>query len=296
MKTPTFIKMTTKNLDTLIPDIYALFDVEHSVDEENLKTFADNVAAAVKGRLETVQSWDRPTLRVSKLGTPDRKLWYELHDQNEPLENDSFKLSPENVMKFMYGDIIEELVLLLVKESGHTVEGEQGEVEIEGVIGHRDCIIDGITVDVKSTSKFAFQKFEKGTLHQDDPFGYIAQISSYCFADESPYGAFLAMNKETGQLALLKVHKIDMIHPPTRIKEVRQFLEKDEPPEAKCYEPVPMGKKGNMELARGCGWCPFKEKCWENANGGVGLRKFQYSNGVKYLTEVVDEPRVEELT
>ena len=204
----------TKELDNLIPDIHALFDKEHEVCEKNLETFATNCANIVKERLETVQSWDKPTLRVSKLGTPDRKLWYELNHPQDDDNPDLRRIDPDTTIKFMYGDLIEELVLFLARESGHTVEGEQGEVEIEGVVGHRDCKIDGITVDVKSTSKFAFQKFEKGTLHSDDPFGYIAQISSYVYADESPYGAFLALNKETGQLALLKVDQIDMIHPP----------------------------------------------------------------------------------
>lgn len=284
-----------KELDNLIPDIHALFDKEHVISEENLTAFKENIGKVVKDRLATIQSWDAPSLRVSKLGTPDRKLWYEL--TAEPQEGDKERriIDPNTCMKFMYGDIIEELVLLFCKEAGHTVEGEQGEVEIDGVIGHRDCKINGITVDVKSTSKFAFQKFEKGTLHNDDPFGYIAQISSYCFADESPYGAFLAMNKETGQLALLKLNQIDMIHPPTRIKNVREMLDKDSPPKEKCYPPKPSGKSGNMELANNCTYCAFKELCWSDANGGNGLRKFKYSNGTKYLTTVVDTPRVEEI-
>lgn len=287
--------MSTKSLDTLINDIHDLFTKEHVVSEENLKIFAENCAKVVKERLEKVQTYDKPTLRVSKLGTPDRKLWFELNTTHNQDNASLRSIDPETVIKFMYGDLIEELVLLLVRESGHTVEGEQGEVEVDGVIGHRDCKIDGITVDVKSTSKFAFQKFEKGTLHSDDPFGYIAQISTYAYADSSPYGAFLALNKESGQLALLKVDKIDMIHPPSRIENVRAMLEQPEPPEEKCYEPVDIGKSGNKVLHNNCTYCSFKELCWSKANGGQGLRKFRYSNGIKYFTNVSDEPRVEEI-
>lgn len=285
----------TKSIDTLIDDIYSLFAKEHTVDEENLKQFSDNIANVVKNRLELVQKFDKPTLRVSKIGTPDRKLWYELNMTGDSDKEELFQIDPTTCIKFIYGDIIEELVLLLVKEAGHKVEGEQGEIEVEGVVGHRDCKIDGITTDVKSTSKFAFQKFQKGTLMQDDPFGYIAQISTYSFADESPYGAFLAMNKETGELALLKVNGVDMIHPPTRIKHVREMVERDTPPEEKCYQPVPMGTKGNMALHNNCTYCPFKDLCWKDANNGSGIRKFRYSNGTKYLVTVVDTPRVEEI-
>lgn len=284
-----------KDLSTLIPDIYELFTREHKVDPENIRTFSANVAEVVTQRLESIQKFDRPKIRVSKLGTKDRKLWYEL---NTPVADDeeAFTLSPDTVLKFMYGDLIEELVLLLVKEAGHKVEGEQGEIEVDGVIGHRDCIIDGVTVDVKSTSNFAFAKFSKGTLHQDDPFGYIAQISTYAYADKSPYGAFLAMNKETGQLTLLKIDPIDMIHPPTRIAQVREIESMPEPPPEKCYQPVPDGKTGNMVLNKNCNWCNFKDRCWTDANQGTGLRKFRYSNGIKNFTTVVSTPRVEEVT
>lgn len=289
----------TKQLDSLIPDIHNLFAVDHVLKQENLDTFAKNIADSVKNRLEAIQTWDNPSLRVSKLGTPDRKLWYEMNrsatEEESSTESVPSVIDASTCIKFMYGDIIEELLLLMIKEAGHTVEGEQGEIEVDGIVGHRDCIVDGITLDIKSTSKFAFQKFEKGKLHQDDPFGYIAQISTYAYADKSPYGAFLAMNKETGDLALLKIDQIDMIHPPTRIKHVRDLIEKDKPPEEKCYQDKPLGKTGNKELAMGCTFCPFKETCWSHANNGSGLRKFRYSNGIKYLTEVSNTPRVEEV-
>lgn len=293
----------TKTLDTLIDDIHQILTGEHTCNEEFLNTFAENIKNQVQQRLETVQRFERGNLRVSKLGTPDRKLWYEMHESSNASfspekegTNEGSTIDPSLLIKFMYGDLIEELVLLLVKEAGHKVEGEQGELEVEGVVGHRDCIIDGITVDVKSTSNFAFSKFQKGTLMQDDPFGYIAQISTYSYADKSEYGAFLAMNKETGQLTLLKVHPVDMIHPPTRIKHVREMVERDTPPENKCYQPEPHGKAGNMVLNRNCSYCPFKKMCWsKDANNGFGLRSFRYSNGVKDFVTVVDEPRVEEI-
>lgn len=284
--------MTNKTLDTLIADIHGLFEVDHTINEDNLKAFADNIAESVKNRLEAIQTWDNPTLRVSKLGTPNRKMWYEM---NRTQENENSTIDAATCLKFMYGDIVEELLLLMIKEAGHKVEGEQGEIEIDGVVGHRDCKIDGITVDIKSASSYGFKKFKDGTLHQDDPFGYIAQISTYCKADNSPYGAFLAMNKENGELTLLNIDPIDMINPSHRIAELREVIEQDTPPEEKCYAPKPFGKTGNMTLATGCNYCPFKEMCWSGANGGNGLRKFRYSNGIKYLTEVVNEPRVEEV-
>lgn len=122
--------MSKKQLDTLIPDIYGLFDKEHTVNEENLTTFKENIGQVVKDRLAVIQSWDAPSLRVSKLGTPDRKLWYELTTKPKEGDEELRRIEPSTTIKFMYGDIIEELVLLFIKEAGHTVEGEQGEVGI----------------------------------------------------------------------------------------------------------------------------------------------------------------------
>tara|TARA_R110000851_G_scaffold33135_6_gene88283 strand:- start:217 stop:1131 length:915 start_codon:yes stop_codon:yes gene_type:complete len=290
----------TKSLDTLIPDIYALLQQENTVNEDNLKALGEEITSVVRDRLESSKGFRQPNIRCSNLGVKDRKLYYDMNVKEEEMKEVRFKSS--DLIKFMYGDIIEALLIFFCKEAGHSVTGEQGEVEIDGVIGHRDCIIDGITTDIKSASKFAFQKFDKGTLHQDDPFGYIAQISSYVHADESPYGAFLAQCKETGQLALLKVDKMDMIHPPTRIAHVRDMLEKDAPPEEKCYPPEPQNKgknakdNGNIILAKGCGWCPHKKKCWAGNNDGEGLRSFRYSNGIVDFVHVEKEPKVEEIT
>lgn len=290
----------TKQIDTLVDDIYRLFNEPHKVDQENLSRFATNVAKLLQFAIEnnTRNSTENPTLRMSKLGTPDRKLWYEF---NLPKEAQEEHDSPTKI-KFLYGNILEELLLFLAKEAGHTVKGEQGEVSILGVLGHRDCKIDGITTDVKSASKFAFQKFADGTLSKNDPFGYIAQISSYVYADNKEAeasgqppqntGAFLVINKESGEITLLKVDPIDMINPENRISHLQKnVLSLPEPPKEKCYQPEPFGKSGNEALHKNCQFCPFKEICWKES----GLRKFRYSDGIKYLTKVVDEPRVEEI-
>ena len=44
-----------------------------------------------------------------------------------------------------------------------------------------------------------------------------------------------------------------------------------------------------------CAYCEYKAHCWKDANGGRGLRKFIYSNGPVYLTEVNKTPKVIEV-
>jgi len=41
------------------------------------------------------------------------------------------------------------------------------------ILGHRDCVIDGCVVDVKSTSSIGFKKFRDGSIKHSDSFGYL---------------------------------------------------------------------------------------------------------------------------
>ena len=84
---------------------------------------------------------------------------------------------------------------MLTKAAGHSVEAEQEEVTVEGVLGHQDCIIDGVLTDIKSASSFAFKKFRDNKLAEDDPFGYIAQISAYATRRGDKEAAFFAIDK-----------------------------------------------------------------------------------------------------
>ena len=228
---------------------------------------------------------------MSNVGKPDRQLWYEFHSDGSKEE-----LEPHTLLKFLIGDIYEATLLFLAKCAGHDVQDEQKEVEVNGIKGHIDAVIDGHVVDVKSASTYAFKKFKYGTLAEDDPFGYIDQIGGYCTAMGLP-GAFLAGDKQNGHLALLKVPQEDTegLRVEERIEHLKEVVVAETPPE-RCYEPQPEGQSGNMALAIGCSYCPHKFRCWADANGGVGVRTFLYSTGPKHLIEVVKEPKVPELT
>ena len=277
-----------KKLESLVEDIYGLFESGKNVEEKNLEIFAENLKDLLRDRLASYGKERQGYLRMSSVGKPTRQVWYEI--QGAPGED----LRPNTLIKFLYGDLIEELVLFLAREAGHSVEQQQATVELDGVKGHIDAVIDGCVVDVKSASKFAFKKFKDGTLPGNDPFGYMKQLAGYSTALEMD-GAFLAMNKESGELTLLAYDQkfLEMEFPSARIQEQREALEKDTPPE-RCYDAVPDGKSGNMKLSVGCSYCRFKEHCWQDANGGQGLRTFFYSNGPSFLTQVKREPKVQE--
>lgn len=277
----------TKTLATLPADIDRLFYEGKIVDEANLTAFVENLASLLRTSLAPKVE-EAPTIRMSKLGIPNRKLWYE---HNTPIR----RTQSSHALKFVYGHAVEQLILFLAKEAGHTVEDEQKEVDIDGVLGHQDGKVDGVTIDVKSASSYAFKKFSERQLFGDDPFGYIAQLSAYTHCNQTEQAAFIGVNKENGEIAILPLEKVDQIDPKERIKEIREFLAKPEPPIEKCYSPVSYKTSENLTLSKNCKYCPYSHKCWSDSNNGDGLRYFQYANEIVPLVKVVTTPRVEEV-
>ena len=284
-----------KKLDTLVEDIYdklsVLGDGESlDVSEEVLDEFGNSMKEALRHWANPTPR-DTETLRMSNIGKPLRQLWYDLKSDGEETQ----PLEPHLFIRFLYGHILEEVMLFLVKLAGHKVTDEQKEVKVSGVHGHMDCKIDGEVIDIKTASSFAFRKFKNGTLAEDDPFGYLAQLSAYETAEKTKAGGFLVLNKESGEITLHRPSFIDKPHARNKIREVKKAIKLDNPPEL-CYNPVPEGKAGNMKLPRGCTYCRHKNECHKDANDGKGLRVFKYSKGLMYLTKVEKEPNVLEIT
>lgn len=283
-----------KNIDTLVEDIYGLFELDPiQKDEGEVDKLIDNFGEMLKSHIKEFL-YRKPEsnghLRLSGIGKPDRQLWYDINSKS----NDNY-LKPSVRIKFLYGYILEELLLLLAETSGHTVEGQQKEVEVEGIKGHQDAMIDGVLVDCKSASGYGFNKFKTNTLMQDDPFGYIAQISSYAEANGVDKAAFLAIDKSTGEICLSKVHSMEMINAGKRIKHLKGVVSNDAVPD-RCYDSVPDGKSGNYRLSTPCVFCRHKQVCWQDANQGRGIRVFEYAKGKRFLVQVAKEPDVPEIT
>ena len=283
-----------KTLDTLVQDIYDKLDTltegkSLNVSEETADAFGEAMKKALL-HWSAEHPVDKPTLRMSNVGKPNRQLWYDMKSENQ---KNNFTAPVQ--IRFLYGHILEEVVLFLARLAGHEVTDEQKEITVSGIKGHMDCKIDGEVVDIKTASGFAFKKFKDGTLPDDDPFGYMAQIAGYEEAEGTEHGGFLTLNKESGELALFRPQELDKPNIKQRIKTLKAQIKKDTPPEL-CYNPVPDGKAGNMKIARGCTWCRHKFVCHSDSNDGEGLRVFKYSKKLEYLTNVVKLPRVREVT
>jgi len=281
-----------KTIDTLIQDIYSTLeqgvDVSRADIAKALDVFAQDAKSAVATMLQEGQRKGEGRLRLSQIGKPDRQIWYGVRGtEGEPLDG-------QTRIKFLMGHLLEALLIVLTQAAGHTVEGQQDEVEVEGVLGHQDCRIDGVLTDIKSASSFAFKKFKDGTLSDDDPFGYLSQLSAYATKNGDKEAAFFAIDKNSSELAILKVHDMEMIDAPSRVRVLKDVVKMETPPE-KCYTDTADGTSGNRKLVIGCVFCAYKKECWKDANNGEGLRAFKYSNGVRYLTNVARTPDVEEI-
>lgn len=281
-----------KNIDTLVDDIQCLFRKPHTADPARLTKLSEALAETIGKRL--AEERGATYLRMSNLGKGDRQLWY---DVNGYPADPGEELSPSAKIKFLFGDILEHLLIFLAEEAGHSVENKQAQVVVDEVPGSIDCTIDGVLVDCKSASTYAFKKFEGGRLVDDDPFGYMEQLAGYSAGLGDLDGAFLVIGKELGHICLDRHSKEELAayRVRDRIKHTKEVVASEEIPE-RCYLPKPEGKSGNMVLDVNCSYCPHKKKCWAGVNNGVGLRTFAYASGPKHFVEVKKEPEVYEIT
>tara|TARA_E500000081_G_C6128926_1_gene352502 strand:- start:496 stop:1371 length:876 start_codon:yes stop_codon:yes gene_type:complete len=286
----------SKTLDTLVEDIYTLMKNKNTakgVDPEaEIEKFGESLKELMKKEfLPSNHRYDGRKLRLSAIGKPDLQQWYSVNNYTGE------KLQPHTLIKFMYGHLIEEFLLMLVRMTGHEVTDEQKEVSVGGVKGHMDCKIDGTVVDVKSTTAFGMKKFKDGTLAMNDDFGYVDQIKAYAHAEGDRKWAWLAMDKQNGTLAVLEYDLDDTKHPmykhysgdiEERVSHVKKSVKQEDRP-APCSYPVPDGRSGNVKLSTMCSYCQYKTHCYPS------LRAFAYSTGPRFLTQVKNKPQVPEI-
>jgi hypothetical protein len=299
-----------KKLETVVEDIYKL--LETGGDTLN-KTYYDidtaspqftepfsiegvaftNITRIVRDFGESMERllWDqviykrkdKRTLRMSNIGKTDRYLW--LLEKGTKQE----KMLPHVLMKFLYGHMVEELVLTLAKLSGHKVTDQQRKISVNDIQGSIDCKIDGVLVDVKTTSSYGLKKFKDGTIRDNDPFGYVDQLRGYASALETDEGGWLAVDKTSGHMVVHRESfKYDEESIEDRIEHVKKMVKQEDMPE-QCYETVPDGKSGNTKLSIECSYCVYKRTCFPD------MKVFNYSTGPRFLVNISNYPKVPEI-
>lgn len=270
-------------INTLIKDIYAVTQKKGGGLDAHVATLSANLAVRLGQQFGPREH--RHSLRLSQMGARcPRAVWYSVHHP-ELAE----ALPPWSEVKYAFGHVLEELAIALTKAAGHEVTGEQDEVSVDGILGHRDCVIDGCVVDVKSSSTRSFEKFRKRLLEHNDSFGYLEQLDGYLLGSASDplvtvkdRAYLLAIDKQLGHMCLYE-HRLREAHIRDRIKTYRMVIERDSPPLCSC-QTVAEGEAGNIGLDVTASYNSFKYQCFPH------LRTFLYSNGPKYLTKVVKRP------
>lgn len=266
------------NIQTLIPDIYA------EIEKNGIPEFTYHRPA---------EEERKASLRLSQMGPRcPCALWYSIHkpEMAEPVP-------PWASIKFSYGHILEALAIRLAKVAGHEVTGEQDELVVDGIVGHRDCVIDGCVVDVKSANSLSFKTLKAGKeAVEADPFlaGYLDQLDGYVVGSSmdplvrvKDKGYILAIDKTLGHLVLYE-HTVRGNAIRERIKRYREIVERVSPPACECRS-VPDGKSGNFKLDLKASYNPYKYCCTPN------VRTFLYAEGPRYLTKVLRKPDVPEI-
>lgn len=273
-----------KQLSTLITDVYELLKQRDGWFTERE---GEELGTGLSVRFqEKFKEQRAPGLRLSKMGQScPCALW---HSVNAP--DIAEALPPWAEFKYRYGDIIETFAITLAKATGHTVTGEQDHVTVDGISGHRDCVIDGCIVDVKSASSQSYLKFKDGSIRTSDSFGYLDQLDGYLLGSaDDPLvtvkdRAYLwVIDKQLGHMCLYEHHlRKDSIR--NRISESKRIVGSPVPPKCTCGT-VAEGAAGNERLDKISGYNPYKWGCKPH------VRKFIYAKGPVYLTKVVVRPQ-----
>lgn len=261
-------------IDDLIPDIYTLLrERVDFLDPEGIADFGVSVAKHLQNSLETQAPREpRPgVLYPSDIGKPCiRQIWYK---KNYP--ELGRKILPHTEIKFFMGDFGEELLLYLAKEAGHEVELEQEQVDYEvsgiQIRGRIDAVIDGVIVDVKTTSPYSFDAWNGKELDdRSDKFGYRWQVEAYRHSDQlmkfshNPGRLFL-LDKQNGKLGLASVPMVPYPDFTRRVTTIAQTLDKSDPP-PRAFPAEDRKTAPGKYLNIACQYCDFNKECWKERN------------------------------
>ena len=186
------------------------------------------------------------------------------------------EIPPYNAkMRFIFGDLVEALAIAILKSSGIKVENIQKKVthafDNEEINGTYDVKILDKIWDIKSASPYSFKyKFSEGfdAILKDDTFGYVSQGYLYAKADDKDFGGWIAIDKSSGEWAIVETPINDKEHFEKAVKQAEENTKalNSDAPFKRVYEDEEeyFNKKptGNRILKKECSFCPYKKACW----------------------------------
>ena len=254
---------------------------ETTLSPDNVDLFVEDCKKAVIGQLGGRERKYR--IRMSGLGKPLCQQVCDKHGIEETMQYNS-------IMRFLYGDITEALMMLVMREAGIDIVDYQREVELNldghHITGTLDVIIrDGAGVekvwDIKSASDWAFKNKFTGfggyeAMKTDDPFGYIMQGFLYSEAVGMPFGGWIVVNKSSGEVAVVETYDWTGEDKDKYLADAKKRVKFLSDPDVAMFRPYTdefetykrkgeVIRTGNKVLPKECGLCGYKTHCWPNA-------------------------------
>ena len=214
------------------------------------------------------------TMRMSNLGRPTCQLQMEKAKVPAHIVNEY-----QREFTFMVGDVGEIWLVMIMKAAGIPVSAYDVPVKVQiagtTISGTLDVIIDGIVYDIKTMSSASFKKYTDfggfTSLLEDDPFGYVEQGVLYAEGSGYPFGGWILINKNTGDIDVCEVpenfeqYRADSL---ARAEETIRTLIENRPFQRKFTDEEEVFRKkptGNRVLGKTCGYCDFTAHCWPDA-------------------------------
>jgi hypothetical protein len=248
-----------KSIYQLIPDMQDYISKNENWYEQTLSLNMD-----LRQSRPDINKDPRRGLRLSGLGDKCPKaLWYSIHhpERAEPLP-------PHAIFKYKYGLIIEDMALALARLAGHSVTGEQDAVAVDGVLGHRDAVVDGCVLDVKSCNSFAFDKYKNRQVEEDIFLsGNLLQLDGYILGSRSDplvtvkdKGYILAIDKTLGHMVLYE-HELREQQITDRIEYYKSIVSLPSAPGCQCNA-VRDRASGRLRLDTKASYSDYKSICF----------------------------------
>lgn len=265
-------------MNLLLEQVKLYLTAANNGEAEMSDEIINDAVEAFRNTLKTTfskQDKTKKTLRMSSVGRPLCQQQMEQADAARTPDDYSFR------MKMLIGDMTEIAAVAIMKAAGVSIVSYQepvtvdiGGIKLAGTLDLKVREGDKLVVyDVKSASPYAFATKFNGegafaALREDDAFGYVAQGYLYAEGAGARFGGWIAIEKSTGEWAVLETPILDNSYRKEALKQVEANILaiKEGAPFKRCFEPVEetyYGKKtGNMMLGVTCAYCPFKEACW----------------------------------
>ena len=244
------------------------------ISEELVEEFGEACKSALRKQFIEKRNL-KFTKRISNIGKPLCQLKME----NKGVEKEGQPYN--NKMKYIFGDLIEALAVVILKSSGVNVNSTQKAVSYKSnkikIDGTYDIEIDNAIYDIKSASPYAFEhKFGEGggfnSIAEDDAFGYLSQGYLYSESEKKKFGGWIVINKSTGEWLVTETPTEDSKYRKDAITLAENninALDEGEP-FRRCYDDVEETFRKiptrNKILGVVCSFCPYKFSCWGEKN------------------------------